>query len=63
VVAGGSNELDAAWSAQSKSYSYFGSSGRLLVESMIAFQISYFVLDMKKEHSDDISGRRVLQTK
>jgi hypothetical protein len=43
-------------------FPFFGSSGRLLVEDMRAFQIPFFVLDMKKEHSDDISARRVLQT-
>ncbi len=30
---------------------------------MTAFQIPVFVLKMKKESSDDISARRVLQTK
>jgi hypothetical protein len=33
------------------------------VEGMTAFQIPFFVLEMKKESSDDISARRVLQTK
>jgi hypothetical protein len=33
------------------------------VEGMTAFQILFFVLDMKKESSDDISARRALQTK
>jgi hypothetical protein len=40
-----------------------GSSGQLLVEGMIDFQIPFFILDMKKEPSGDISARRVLQTK
>jgi hypothetical protein len=35
----------------------------LLVEGFIAFQIIFFVLYMKKETSDDISARRLLQTK
>jgi hypothetical protein len=43
-------------------FPYFGPSGRLLVEGMIAFQIQFFVLYEKKQ-SDDISARRVLQTK
>jgi hypothetical protein len=64
VGAGGSNKLDAARSAQSKSFfPYSGSSGRPLVEGMIDFQIPFFILDMKKEPSGDISARRVLQTK
>jgi hypothetical protein len=33
------------------------------VEGMIAFQVLFFVLDIKKETSDDISARRLLQTK
>jgi hypothetical protein len=50
VGAGGSNELDAARNAQSKSFFLIlGLPGGFFVEGMIAFQILFFVLDMKKK--------------
>ena len=49
--AGSSYELDAAQSIQSKCFfPYFGPSGRLLMEGIIAFQIVFFVTCNEKRH-------------
>jgi hypothetical protein len=44
-------------------FSYFGPSGRLLMEGIRAFQIPFLRLVMKKDTYDDIFERRLLKTK
>jgi hypothetical protein len=64
VMAGSSYELDAAQSIQSKFFfSYFGPSGRLLMEGLRAFQIPFFETCNEKKTYDDIFERRLLKTK
>jgi hypothetical protein len=48
VRAGSSYKLDAAQSNQSKSFSMFGPSGRLLMEGIRAFQTPIFELAIKR---------------
>jgi hypothetical protein len=65
--AGSSYELDAAPEyTKYVSIPYFGYSGRLLFEGIIAHHIQFyniFIFEVKKDTYDDISARRVLKTK
>jgi hypothetical protein len=43
-------------------FPYFGPFGRLVIEGIIAFQIQFWLLEMKKDTYNDLSAKRVLKT-